>query len=139
MKRLIWYCFRTPAATTSAARLAPARNSPVSQRRGTPATASTPNTVAVSTSIVPRSGCSMIRAAGTAAMPSISATSTALMPRPREFSVRSATIIAIIVTTLSLANSAGWTDIPPIISHDREPLIVEPITSTSSRPMMLAT
>ena len=43
------------------------------------------------------------------------------------------------ITTASLANSAGCTDIPPSSSHDREPLIVEPITSTSSSPITEAT
>ena len=35
----------------------------------------------------------------------------------------------------SFANSEGWIDIPPSISHERDPLIVVPITSTSARPM----
>ena len=54
-------------------------------------------------------------------------------------SVRSATSSAIPITTASLANSAGWMDSPPITIHEREPLIVEPITSTSTSPMMEAT
>ena len=37
-------------------------------------------------------------------------------------------------TTASLANSAGWIDIPPRSIHEREPLIVEPMTSTSTSP-----
>ncbi len=36
--------------------------------------------------------------------------------------------------TASLANSAGCTDIPPSISQEREPLMVEPITSTRTSP-----
>jgi hypothetical protein len=137
MNRLTWYCLSTPAATTRAANAIPATSSPLIHRRGTPATASTPKTVAVSTSMVPRSGWSMISAAGIPAIPSINQTSTPLMPRPREFSVRSATSMADIVTTASLANSAGWIDMPPSISQEREPLMVEPITSTRSRPKML--
>ena len=49
--------------------------------------------------------------------------------------MRSAMIIAMPITTASLANSAGWIDIPPIISQDRDPLIVVPMTSTRSRPI----
>jgi hypothetical protein len=53
----------------------------------------------------------------------------------RELSVRSAMIIAIAITTASFANSAGWIDRPPIISQEREPLIVVPITSTRTSPI----
>ena len=135
MKRLIWYCFSTPAMMAIVATALPATNSETSQRRGTPATASTPNTVAVSTSMVPRSGCRMISSAGMPAITPIRATSTAPTRRWREFSTRSAMIIAIPMTTASLANSAGWMESPPSISHEREPLIVVPITRTSSSPM----
>ena len=38
------------------------------------------------------------------------------------------------ITTASFASSAGWTDIPPTWIHEREPLMVEPATSTSTRP-----
>ena len=110
-----------------------------SQRRGTPATASTPNTVAESTSIVPRSGCSMISNAGIPAITPISATSTAPTRRRREFSVRSAMIIAIPITTASLANSAGWIERPPSINQERDPLIVVPMTRTSISPITEAT
>ena len=111
----------------------PPATSNASQRRGVPATASTPNTVADSTSIVPRSGCSMIRVAGTPAMASMPST----VPRPtglRRPSVRSATSSAIPMTTASLANSAGCTDMPPNWIHDRDPLIVVPLVSTSTSP-----
>ena len=40
------------------------------------------------------------------------------------------------ITTASFANSAGWTDMPPSISHDRDPLMEVPITSTSTSPTM---
>ena len=53
--------------------------------------------------------------------------------------MRSAMIMAIPMTTASLANSAGWIDSPPSISHERDPLIVVPITSTSTSPMTEAT
>ena len=43
-------------------------------------------------------------------------------------------IIAMPMTTASLANSAGWIDSPPSSSHDREPLMVVPIASTSTSP-----
>ena len=76
----------------------------------------------------------MISAAGTAAMPSISATSASpTWPRQRP-SARSATTSAIPITTASFANSDGWIDRPPIISHDCDPLTVVPIVSTSTRP-----
>ena len=38
------------------------------------------------------------------------------------------------ITTASLANSEGWIDNPASRSHDREPLIVEPMVSTSTSP-----
>ena len=42
------------------------------------------------------------------------------------------------MTTASLANSEGWMDMPPTCSHEREPLIVLPATSTRTRPTTLA-
>ena len=68
-------------------------------------------------------------------MTPIRATSTRPTRRWREFSVRSAMIIAIPITTASLANSAGWIESPPSISQERDPLIVVPMTSTSTRPI----
>ena len=69
------------------------------------------------------------------AMASMPTTSRAPTSRLRsDPSVRSATSSAIPITTASLANSAGWMESPPITIQDREPLIVEPITSTSSSP-----
>ena len=53
---------------------------------------------------------------------------------PRRPSVRSATSSAIPTTTASLANSEGCTDMLPSWIHDREPLIVAPLVSTSTRP-----
>ena len=53
--------------------------------------------------------------------------------------MRSAMIIAIPITTASLANSAGWIDRPPSISHERDPLIVVPMTRTRSSPITEAT
>ena len=38
------------------------------------------------------------------------------------------------MTTASLANSEGWIDSPASRSHDREPLTVEPMVSTSTSP-----
>ena len=90
-----------------------------------PETATTPNTVADSTSIVPRSGWSRISAAGSpaiASMPTTSKEPTSLVRS--EPSVRSATSSAIPMTTASLANSAGWIDMPPSRIHDRDPLMV---------------
>ena len=96
----------------------------------------TPKTVASSTSIVPRSGCSRISAAGSEATASMPRTSRWRTSRWRqEPSVRSATTSAMPMTTESLANSAGWIDMPAMTIHDREPLMVEPMTSTSSRPI----
>ena len=83
---------------------------------------------------MPRSGCSMISSAGMPAITPISATSTAPTCRRREFSVRSAMIIAIPITTASLANSAGWIERPPIISQERDPLIVVPMTQDQHQP-----
>jgi hypothetical protein len=37
-------------------------------------------------------------------------------------------------TTVSFANSDGCTDSPPSTSQERDPLIVEPIVSTSTSP-----
>ncbi len=48
--------------------------------------------------------------------------------------MRSATTSAIITTTDSLANSDGWIDMPPTTIHDREPLMVEPMTKTRASP-----
>ena len=49
-------------------------------------------------------------------------------------SARSATTSAIPITTASLANSDGWIDMLPSSSHDRDPLMVDPIVSTSTSP-----
>ena len=96
----------------------------------------TPKTVASSTSTVPRSGWSRISAAGSEATASMPRTSRWRTSRWRqEPSVRSATTSAMPITTDSLANSAGWIDMPAITIHDREPLMVEPMASTSSRPI----
>ena len=97
--------------------------------------ASTPKTVAVSTSMVPRSGCSRISTAGRPAIASMPTTSAVPTRRRQVPSARSATSRAIPITTASLANSDGWIDMPPSISHDRDPLIVEPITRTSPSPI----
>ena len=75
----------------------------------------------------------MISAAGTPAITSIPTTS-AVPTRVRRPSLRSATSSAIPITTASLANSDGWIDIPARSIHDREPLIVVPIVSTSTSP-----
>ena len=53
-------------------------------------------------------------------------------------SARSATHSAMPITTASFANSDGWIDMPPSSSHEREPLIVEPMVSTSVRPTIEA-
>ena len=53
--------------------------------------------------------------------------------------MRSAMIIAMPITTASLVNSAGWTERPPSISQERDPLIVVPMASTRSRPITEAT
>ena len=66
----------------------PATARPTSHQREARTTASTPKTVAESTSIVPRSGWSMISAAGTPAMSSIASTST--VPTRRASDPRSA-------------------------------------------------
>ena len=124
----------TPAATATTAAVTPPVPSRASQRRGAPETASTPTTVAVSTSIVPRSGWSRISTAGTAAISSISTTSTSPTWGRQRPAARCASTRLIPMMTASLANSAGCTDIPPTISHEREPLMVEPITSTSTSP-----
>ena len=140
MKRSIWYSFSTPNFTATTATVSPAAPIAASHRRGAPEAAMTPKTVASRTSRVPRSGWSRIMTAGTAATASIARTSTCLTSRCRhEPSVRSATTSAIPVQTASLANSAGWIDIPPSMIQLREPLIVVPMTSTSSRPTSEAT
>ena len=72
-----------------------------------------------------------------ASIPSTSREPTSLVRS--DPSVRSATSSAIPITTASLANSAGWMDMPPSWIQEREPLIVSPITSTSSRPTIDAT
>ena len=77
-----------------------------------PDTASTPNTVAESTSIVPRSGWSRIRTAGTPAITSISRTSTEPTRRRQRPSERSASTSAMPMTTASFANSDGWIERP---------------------------
>jgi hypothetical protein len=79
----------------------------------------------------------MISAAGMPAITSIPTTSTA-PTRARRPSARSATSSAMPITTASLASSEGWIDIPPMSIHDREPLIVVPEVSTSTRPPMEA-
>ena len=76
----------------------------------------------------------MISAAGMAAITSMPITSTERTPRRQRPSVRSATSSAIPTTTESFANSEGWIDMPPSWIHDREPLTVEPATSTSASP-----
>ena len=83
--------------------------------------------------MVPRSGCSRISDAGSPAITSIPSTSKDRTPRLDQ-SARSAHSSAMPTTTVSLANSDGCTDIPPSISHDREPLMVEPMVSTSTSP-----
>ena len=84
--------------------------------------------------MVPRSGCSRISAAGSAATASIA--NTSMKPtRPRQRpSLRSATTSAMPITMASFANSEGWMERPPSISHDREPLTVLPIVSTRTSP-----
>ena len=73
-------------------------------------------------------------------MTSIPTTSGQRTSRERsDPSVRSATSSAMPMATASLANSAGWMDIPAITIHEREPLIVLPMTSTSTSPTTLAT
>ena len=72
------------------------------------------------------------------AIVSIPITSREPTRRPHLPSVRSATSRAMPMTTASLANSEGWMDMPPTCSQDREPLTVEPATSTSTRPSTLA-
>ncbi len=52
----------------------------------------------------------------------------------RRASARSATSKAMPITTASFANSAGWIDIPPSWIHERDPLIVVPLVSTSTSP-----
>ena len=84
--------------------------------------------------MVPRSGCSMISEAGTAAISSISETSTQSTVRRRLPSARSATTSAMPITTASLASSEGWIDMPASWIQDRDPLIVDPLVSTSTRP-----
>ncbi len=133
-KRSTWYCLSTPPATATTAAVMPPPASRVSHRRRAPETASTPNTVAVRTSIVPRSGWARINVAGTAAMTSIPTTSTMPTRARHRPSARSATTSAIPITTASLANSEGWIDRPATISQDRDPLMVDPITSTSTSP-----
>ena len=69
-------------------------------------------------------------------MSSIPTTSGVLTPRRHRPSLRSATSSAMPITTASLANSDGWIDMPPTWSHEREPLMVLPATSTPTRPTM---
>ena len=76
----------------------------------------------------------MISEAGTAAISSIRDTSTQSTVRRRRPSARSATTRAMPMTTASLASSEGWIDMPPSWIHDREPLIVAPLVSTSTSP-----
>ena len=96
--------------------------------------------MALSTSIVPRSGCAMISAAGIATNTSAATTSRSRSWRsPLRCSVFSASSSARPVTTPSLANSAGWIDMPPIRIHERDPLMTAPNgDSTSARPTMAA-
>ncbi len=75
----------------------------------------------------------MISVAGTPAITSMPST----VPSPsglRRPSVRSATSRAMPTTTASLANSEGCSDSPPSWIHEREPLIVAPLVSTSTSP-----
>ena len=84
-----------------------------SHRRGAPETARTPNTVAESTSIVPRSGWSRISTAGTPAISQHQQARRANRPRRRQRpSARSASTSAMPMTTASFANSDGWMDRP---------------------------
>jgi hypothetical protein len=103
-----------------------------------------PKTVALSTSIVPRSGCIRISAAGTAAIDSRMRTSRSRSD-PEAIDVRrpsafSATTSAMLTMTASLANSAGCNDSPPRSIHDREPLISAPMpgVKTSASPAIEA-
>ena len=83
---------------------------------------------------MPRSGCIRISTVGTAATASISETSTAPTYGRRRPSERSARTSAMPTTTASLASSDGWIDRPPSRSHDCDPLMVEPIVNTRTRP-----
>ena len=78
----------------------------------------------------------MISTAGTPAITSMPITSALPIWLRHLPSARSATSRAMPMTTASLANSDGWIDIPPSCSQDRDPLIVEPMISTSSSPMI---
>ena len=80
----------------------------------------------------------MISAAGTPAITSIPMTSTVPTRFCQRPSARSATSSAMPMTTASLASSEGWMDMPPSSSHEREPLMVLPMTSTSSSPQIEA-
>ncbi len=84
--------------------------------------------------MVPRSGCTRMSTAGTAAIASMPTTSTDPIARRHLPSARSATNSAIPIATASLANSDGWIDSPPSCTHEREPLIVVPATSTNTSP-----
>ena len=68
---------QVPAATATARPPPPAASRRPASGAAAPDAASTPKTVADSTSMVPRSGCSMISAAGMPAITSIPTTSTA--------------------------------------------------------------
>ena len=64
---------------------------------------------------------------GRPAISSISVTSTQSTVRRRRPSARSATTSAMPMTTASLANSAGWMDMPPSWIHERDPLMVDAV------------
>ena len=133
--RLTWYSSSTPSCTAPAATTTPASSSPQIQRGGAAATASTPSTMKTMTSVVPRSGCSMISAIGTAVSDSTSSTSVSRgTSSASRFSPR---IIAMPTTIATLANSDGWIWNPAGSTiQECAPLIVAPIgdsTTTSPR------
>ena len=134
MNRWIWYSFSTPVATTVVAPARPVSASNASHRRGVPAAASTQKTVTPRTSVVPRSGWSRTSTIGTAATRIIATTSPSDTRACQRPSLRSARTSAMAMTTASLASSEGWTCTGPSVTHDFDPLIVVPITSTSTSP-----
>ena len=72
--------------------------------------------------------------AGTPAITSISSTSKVPTRRCQRADERSASTSAMPMTTASFANSDGWIESPTTRSHDREPLMVDPMVSTSTSP-----
>ena len=85
--------------------------------------------------MVPRSGCSRISAAGQPGDREHADHVGGADPAPPGALGALGDSSAIPITTASLANSEGWIDMPPSISQERDPLIVEPMTSTSTRPI----